>query len=45
MKPWVDREKSGRTHTYRVTVGEADVATLGFRSVLTRGIEPISNCV
>jgi predicted transcriptional regulator len=35
-KGLVDREKAGRTHTYRPTVGEADIASLGFRSVLTR---------
>jgi predicted transcriptional regulator len=35
-KGLVAREKAGRTHSYTPTVGEADVATLGFRSVLTR---------
>jgi predicted transcriptional regulator len=35
-KGLVDREKAGRTHAYRPMVDEADVATLGFRSVLTR---------
>ncbi len=35
-KGLVTREKAGRTHSYTATVGEADVATLGFRSVLTR---------
>jgi predicted transcriptional regulator len=35
-KGLVAREKAGRTHGYTATVGEADVATLGFRSVLTR---------
>jgi predicted transcriptional regulator len=35
-KGLVAREKAGRTHSYTAAVGEADVASLGFRSVLTR---------
>jgi predicted transcriptional regulator len=35
-KGLVEREPSGRTHVYRPTAGEVDVATTGFRSILTR---------
>jgi predicted transcriptional regulator len=35
-KGLVERDASGRTHVYWPTVGEVDVASTGFRSVLTR---------
>jgi predicted transcriptional regulator len=32
----VERDKTGRTHTYRATADEAEVVRAGFQSVLTR---------
>ena len=32
----VERDRSGRTHTYRATSDEAEVVRAGFQSVLTR---------
>jgi predicted transcriptional regulator len=35
-KGLVERSKAGRAHAYAVVVDEADIASTGFRSVLTR---------
>jgi predicted transcriptional regulator len=35
-KGLVERDKAGRTHTYRATSDEAEVMRAGFQSVLTR---------
>jgi len=35
-KGLVERDKSGRTHTYRATGDESEVVRAGFQSVLTR---------